>query len=87
MSQILEQAEQLRKQAIAILIAERAAIDEQLKLLAYDRADAPAGPPPVKKARACAQCGQPGHSAKTCKGPDSSCGDPSSGATEEGHSA
>jgi hypothetical protein len=41
MSQAIDQAEDLRKRAIDILLTERAAIDERLATLSYDMASAP----------------------------------------------
>ncbi len=58
MSQILIQAEELRKQAIGILIAERQDIDRKLALLGADGTEAP-----VKK-KVCSACGSPEHNAR-----------------------
>ena len=41
MSQAIDQAEDLRKRAIEILLIERTAIDERLAMLSYDTAGAP----------------------------------------------
>ena len=64
MNQSIEQAESLRQQAIALLIADRSAIDDKLAQLGYD------GMTPTiareKKVRTCSKCGQPGHNAKAC---------------------
>lgn len=59
MSQILHQVDELRQQAIAMLLAERQAIDEKLASLSYDGAA-----PPKKKI--CSLCQSPEHNARTC---------------------
>ena len=64
MSQIIEQAETLRQQAIGILMAERQQIDRKLTLLGADGNETI---PAIPKPRVCARCGKPGHNAKTCK--------------------
>lgn len=57
----LDQVEILRKQAVELLLTERAAIDEKLSQFggAENRVD--------KKARTCSKCGGENHNAKTCK--------------------
>jgi hypothetical protein len=60
MSQIIDQAEELRKQAIALLLAERQSIDRTLALLGYDGVS-PAAP---VKPKTCAVCGSPEHNAR-----------------------
>jgi hypothetical protein len=60
MSTILDQADDLRKQAISILVTERTAIDERLALLGYD------GAAPVTRQKACRVCGDTAHNARTC---------------------
>jgi len=60
MSQILEQVDELRSRAIGLLLTERSAIDERLKLLAYD------GAAPIPKPRVCGACGSEGHTTRTC---------------------
>ena len=60
MSQILDQAEELRMQAIGLLLTERQEIDHKLTMLGHD------GTALEKKTRACKTCGQGGHNAKTC---------------------
>jgi len=58
MSQILEQAEELRKQAVGILLAERQEIDRKLAQLGADGTEAP-----LKK-KACSVCGNTEHTAR-----------------------
>lgn len=62
MSQITEQADELRKKAIEILLNERAAIDERLNLLAYQGT----GMNTPTKQRTCRTCGSPEHDARRC---------------------
>ena len=57
---ILDQAEQLRQQAIALLLQEREMIDQKLNQLGGAKSTE------QKKARTCSKCGQNGHNAKTC---------------------
>jgi hypothetical protein len=64
MSQAIDQAEDLRKRAIEILLTERAAIDERLATLSYDMAATPTGSLP--KRRACGICGSADHNARRC---------------------
>jgi hypothetical protein len=61
MSQIIDQADDLRKRAIEILLTERAAIDERLGMLAYDG-------PSIRPAqqRTCRNCGGTDHNARRC---------------------
>jgi len=58
MSQILDQAEELRKQAIGILLAERQEIDRKLAQLGADGTETP-----LKK-KACSVCGSAEHTAR-----------------------
>jgi hypothetical protein len=60
MSQILEQAENLRQQAITILLAERQEIDGKLAVLGYDGGN----PPSLPKVKSCSVCGNPKHTAR-----------------------
>ncbi|MGA2269059.1 MAG: hypothetical protein ABSH44_11375 [Bryobacteraceae bacterium] len=60
MSQIIDQAEALRQQAIGLLLAERQTIDRTLALLGYDGVN-PAAP---TRAKTCAVCGSPEHNAR-----------------------
>jgi len=62
MSQVIEQADELRKQAIDILLTERAAIDERLKMLAYDGTESSSTP----RQRICGICGSGEHNARRC---------------------
>jgi hypothetical protein len=70
MSQVIDQADELRKRAIEILLVERAAIDERLTMLAYN------GTPimPSEKQRICGICGSPDHNARRC--PKKNAGEP-----------
>jgi hypothetical protein len=61
---VLEQAEQLRQQAIGLLVAERDAIDEKLAVLGFDGLVKAAEP--ARKPKTCKICGQSGHTAPTC---------------------
>lgn len=65
MSQVIEQADELRSKAIEILVAERGRIDERLSLLGYDGAPIAS---PAKKERACGTCGGTGHTSRACPG-------------------
>ena len=62
MSQVIEQADELRKKAIEILLTERAAIDERLQMLAYDGTENS----PVARQRICGICGSAEHNARRC---------------------
>ena len=62
MSQVIEQADELRKQAIEILLIERAAIDERLKMFAYDGTENS----PFVRQRICGICGSAEHNARRC---------------------
>jgi len=64
MSQAIEQADELRKRAIEILLIERTAIDERLTMLSYDTAAAPNTP--SAKRRVCGICGSAYHNARRC---------------------
>jgi hypothetical protein len=65
---ILEQAEQLRQQAISILVQERETIELKLGQLGYDGA----GVAEIKnrKPKTCGRCGQEGHTMRTCSSPE-----------------
>jgi len=66
MSQIIDQAEDLRKQAIALLLHERQTIDEKLQQLGHNgEAVLNNG----RKQNACRRCGQAGHTVRTCTAP------------------
>ena len=62
MSEIINQAEALRQQAISLLMAERQDIDRKLAMLGADGTE-----PPLPKAKNCRACGEPGHTARTCQ--------------------
>jgi hypothetical protein len=64
MSHAIDQADELRKRAIEILLTERATIDERLVMLSYDMAGAPNST--LNKRRACGICGSPDHNARRC---------------------
>jgi hypothetical protein len=69
MSHIIEQAEELRSKAIALLLMERGAIDEQLRLLGHDGI---ATTNKQAKQKVCGICMDASHNARTCpktKGP------------------
>jgi hypothetical protein len=61
---ILAQAEQLRQQAIDLLLAERTLINDKLATLGFDGT----GKPEAKKeaTRKCGKCGSPEHNARRC---------------------
>jgi hypothetical protein len=60
---ILDQAEQLRQQAISLLLQERGMIEQKLTQLGYDGA---AGQTTKRKQKSCGRCGQEGHTMRTC---------------------
>jgi hypothetical protein len=60
---ILDQAEQLRQQAISLLLQERGTIEQKLNQMGYD--GAPANPK-SRKSKTCGRCGQEGHTTRTC---------------------
>jgi hypothetical protein len=64
MSHAIDQADELRKRAIEILLTERAAIDERLVMLSYDMAGVPNST--ANKRRACGTCGSADHNARRC---------------------
>jgi len=59
-----EQAEQLRTQAIDLLLAERALIDEQLSTLGHAAATNPEARTAAR--RSCGKCGEHGHTSRKC---------------------
>ena len=63
---ILEQAEQLRQQAISLLLQERGTIDQKLHQLGYD---GETGEIKNRKPTTCGRCGQEGHTMRTCPAP------------------
>jgi hypothetical protein len=69
MSDVVNQAEELRQKMIVLLVAERQAIDEKLAQIGHD-----GGLQAAKKGKTCSICGSVEHNARTCdqkKGPDS----------------
>jgi len=63
MSQITDQAEALRQQAIGLLMAERQTIDQKLATLGADGTETPSI---NKKSKACSICFSESHNARTC---------------------
>jgi hypothetical protein len=59
MSHVTEQAEELRRKAIALLVEEREAIDQKLAQLGHDGA-------PREPKRSCSHCGAADHNARRC---------------------
>jgi hypothetical protein len=64
MSYAIDQAEDLRKRAVEILLTERAAIDEHLAMLSYDGGEAASAA--SSKRRVCTVCGSADHNARRC---------------------
>jgi hypothetical protein len=63
----LEQVEELRNQAISLLVAERETIDQKLQQLGADLTQpATSCHNLTKKARACSKCGSADHNARRC---------------------
>jgi hypothetical protein len=60
---ILDQAEQLRQQAISLLLQERGTIDQKLNQLGHD---GEMGGIKNRKPKTCRRCGQEGHTMRTC---------------------
>ena len=65
MSHIIDQAEELRQQAISLLLAERETIDRKLNQLGHDGAE-----PKTGRVKKCSRCGTEGHSVRTCTAPE-----------------
>jgi len=61
MSEVMNQVEELRQKMIALLVAERQAIDEKLQQIGFD-----GSPQAPKKGKACSICGSAEHNARTC---------------------
>jgi hypothetical protein len=61
MTEAIRRSEEIRQSAVALLLEERAAIDEQLAKCGWE-----GEPPAPKKEKTCKKCGQSGHMAKTC---------------------
>jgi hypothetical protein len=60
----IERAEEMRQNAIALLLEERSTINDKLAQLGFGTEEAKPTPPPKK--RACSVCGGESHNAKTC---------------------
>jgi len=60
---ILDQAEQLRQQAISLLLQERQCIEAKLAQLGQDGATTETK---SRKPKTCRRCGQEGHTTRTC---------------------
>ena len=60
---VIDQAEQLRQQAISLLLQERGTIEQKLKQLGYD---GETGEIRNRKRTTCGRCGQEGHTLRTC---------------------
>ena len=60
----LEHAEQLRQQAIDLLLAERTLIDEKLTTLGYDGTGS--GEKRKAAGKSCGTCGESGHNSRKC---------------------
>ena len=65
---IIDQAEQLRQQAISLLVQERETIDQKLAQMGYDGMP---GEIKSRKPKTCGRCGQEGHTMRTCPTPES----------------
>ncbi len=64
---IIDQAEQLRQQAISLLLQERGTIEQKLNQLGYD---GETGEIKNRKPTTCRRCGQGGHTIRTCPTPE-----------------
>lgn len=71
MSQIIDTADKLRRDAISLLVAERQEIDQKLKQLGFETGDATSlvDAATIRKTRTvkCGVCGAEGHTARSCK--------------------
>ncbi len=63
MNDTIRRSEEIRQSAIALLLEEKSAIEEQLAKCGWENGAVPAAP---KSTRVCGKCGQAGHNAKTC---------------------
>ena len=63
---ILEQAEDLRKQAISLLLQERGTIDQKLNQLGHNGELVEIK---SRKAKTCGTCGREGHTSRSCPNP------------------
>lgn len=70
MSQILDQVETLRQQALSLLLEERANIEAKLTQLGFDGA-ALAEQKKTGRTVKCSRCNQEGHTVRTCTTPAS----------------
>jgi len=61
---VIDQAEQLRQQAISLLLQERGTIEKKLSQLGYDGEP---GEIKNRKRTTCGRCGQEGHTMRTCQ--------------------
>jgi len=64
---IIDQAEQLRQQAISLLLQERGIIGQKLHQLGYDGELGEMG---TRNPKTCGRCGQQGHTRRTCPAPE-----------------
>ena len=64
MSEAIQQADELRGKAISLLLTERTAIDDRLRLFGYDGTNPITHPAGRKKA--CSICNSETHTARTC---------------------
>lgn len=78
MSQVIDQAETLRQQAIGLLLTECQTIDQKLALLGYDGVS----PAPPAKPKTCGVCGSSDHNARFHKNREA--GGEEAGATVQG---
>ena len=65
MSEAIQQADELRGKAISLLLTERTAIDDRLRLFGYDGTNPITQPTGRKKT--CSVCNSETHTARTCE--------------------
>lgn len=63
---VLETADQMRRDAIALMLAERQNVDTMLAVLGWKEGETVTTTQKEKKARLCKTCNQPGHNARSC---------------------
>ena len=63
---IIDQVEELRQQAISLLLQERGVIEQKLNQLGYDGVT---GEIKNRKPKTCGRCGQQGHTMRRCPTP------------------